>query len=240
MQSRKAIISSLDSLEDKAVLCLDKGKLRAAEGALKKMLRIDSNSLAAHFHLARVYRRTEEYEIALFHARRCLRLNSTERNACLNLGLIYELMGNAKRATFYYKKELSRNPGSPETHWNIGYLYFERRQWLRASKHFRRCFEMGFMFDLEYTVDKLGICYDKLRDVQSYIEVFTRYVQIVPNAGWAFANLGRALLHVKDYKGATLRLATAKRLGRGSSVAGELAHAKKMLRKQREMILHPR
>lgn len=217
-----------DELEDEAVRLLDSGKLRRAERVLKQMLAIDANCLAAHFQLARVYRRAKKYDLALRHARRTLRLSPNERNACLNLGLIYDLMERDRLAALYYKKELARNPESAETLWNLGRLYFKKRRWLNASKYLRRCFEMGFVFDLEDTVDKLGICYQKLHDVRSYIEVFGSYIQLFPNAGWAFANLGRALLCARDYRGAVLRLSRANQLGTRKGVAGELARAKRL------------
>lgn len=218
-------------METAAVRLLDTGRLRRSERVLKQMLAVDPSCLAAHFHLARVYRRTREYERALHHGRRALELNPMERNGCLNLGLIYELMGQDNRAVFYYKRELSRNPGSAETLWNIGRLYFRKHRWLHASQYLRRCFDTGFEYEIEYTVHKLGICYDKLGDVQSYLDVYTSYVQMFPKEPWAFANLGRALLYAKNYKGAVLRLSTAKRLGNKKSVDVQLARAKKMLLK---------
>jgi tetratricopeptide (TPR) repeat protein len=223
---------NLEEMEDEAIRLLETGKLRRAERMLGKILAIDANSITAHFQLARVYWRTGEYERALRHARRTLKLSPEEPNACLNLGLIYDLMGLDRLAIFYYKRELSRNPGSPETLWNIGRLYFRKHRWLQASKYLRRCFEMGFEFEIEDTLYKLGSCYYKLHDIQSYIEVYTHYIQMVPNAVWAFANLGCALLHAKDYKGAALRLGRASQLGIKKSVAVELAQAKKMFLKE--------
>jgi tetratricopeptide (TPR) repeat protein len=226
----RSLFMDQNKLEDEAVRLLESGKLRRAERLLKQMLVSDPRCLAAHFQLARVYRRTREFELALRHGRRTLRLNPNERNACLNLGLIYELLGRNKLAALYYKRELLHNAGSLETHWNMGRHYFKKHQWSRAAKHLRCCFEMRFMTDLEDTVDKLGICYQKLHDVRSYIELFTTYVQIVPNAAWAFVNLGRALLAMNDYKGAALRFSTAKRLGSGNSIAIDLERAKKALK----------
>jgi Flp pilus assembly protein TadD len=57
-------------------------------------------------------------------------------------------------------------------------------------------------------------------------------VEIVPNAGWAFANLGCALLRAKDYKGAILRLKRAVQLGTKNSFTRELNGAKEMLGKR--------
>src|SRR5690349_16717127 len=159
-------------MEDVAVRFLDSGKIRRAERTLKQMLEINPDCLAAHFHLARVYRKTKQYELGLHHARRVLRLNPKERNACLNLGLIYELMGKEKLATVYYKKELSQNPGSSETLWNFGRLAFRKKRWRQASLYLRRCFDYGFLFDIDETVQKLGFCYYKLQDLAAYIALY--------------------------------------------------------------------
>jgi Tfp pilus assembly protein PilF len=67
-----------EKMEDEAVRLFDGGKLRRAERVLKQMLASDPNCLPAHFQLARVYIRTGEYECALSHARRTLKLNPKE------------------------------------------------------------------------------------------------------------------------------------------------------------------
>ena len=220
----------MDKMEDEGIRLLEEGKLRRAERVFKKLLEIDPNCLTAHFQLARVHRRTKEYKDALFHARRTLKLNHNEPNACLNLGLIYELIGQHRLAVLYYKRELSRNSTNPETLWNIGRLYFKKHRWLLASTYLRRCFETGFMFEIDYTVQKLGFCYYKLNDLKSYIDTYASYLQMFPNASWAYANLGSALLRAKDYKGAVLKLSRAKQLGTKKSVAQELERARKMLK----------
>jgi Tfp pilus assembly protein PilF len=92
------------ALEDKAIELLEKGHLRRAERVLKRMLMHDPNHLPAHFHLARVYRRTKQYDLALCHGRRTLRLNPLEKNASLNLGLIYEFIGNDRRRLFIIER----------------------------------------------------------------------------------------------------------------------------------------
>ncbi len=220
-------------MEEKAVCLLESGKLRRAERLLKRMLAIDPDCLAAHFNLARVYWRTEENKRALHHGRRTLKLNPKEANAALNVGLIYEFMGRDKLAAHYYKRELSPYPNSAETLFNIGRLYFNWHRWFRASEYLRRCFDIGYSFRVEDTVYKLGECYCELRDLQSFIDVYRRYLQMVPKAPWAAYNLGGALLRTKDYKHAVLWLTRAKQLGnRKKHVVIELAKAKKMLKKE--------
>ena len=224
--------TNIDKMEDKAVRLFDGGKLRRAEHVLKRMLANDPNCLPAHFQLARVYIRTGEYKCALSHARRTLMLNPKEPNASLNLGLIYDIMGQAKLAAFSYKRELSLYADSPETLFYIGRLCFRQHRWLHASKYLRRCFEVGYLYKVEDTVYKLSDCYYKLRDLRSFIDILTLYLKIAPNASWAAANLGCALLRARDYKRAFRWLSRANQLGVRNSLVDELAIARRMLKKR--------
>jgi protein O-GlcNAc transferase len=218
-----------ESLLDEAESLLEKGKLRRAESVLKRLLAIDGRSIGAHFNLTRVYRRTGQFKEALYHGRKTLQLSPKEKNARLNLAMVYEETGQRRQALRYYKNELARNPNSAETLWNLGRLYFDMRRWLGASKCLHHCFDRGFGFEIEDTVDKLGICYQKLGSLRPYIEVFTRYIEMCPSATWAHSNLGRALLQVGDYRGAVLRLARARRLNPNSGSLADLERAKRLL-----------
>jgi tetratricopeptide (TPR) repeat protein len=227
----KKDISNLDKMVDDAEFLLENGKLRRAERLLKKMLANDPNCISAHFNLARVYIDTKEYDLALRHARRTLKLNPTETNACLNLGVVYDLMERDNLAISYYKRELSRNPGNEVTLWNIGRLYYEKHRWHQASQNLRHCIEVGYLYKDGDTMMKLGFCYYKLRDNQSYIDAYRRYLLLVPRASWAAVNLGYALMRAKDYRSAALWLTRAIQLGAGKDAGAELVRARKMLLK---------
>ena len=221
--------SEINSVENQSVILLESGKMRRAEKLLKRLLADDPASVAAHFNLARIYWRIKQNDLALQHALQTLKHNPNEPNANLNLGLIYDLMGQANLAFRSYKRELTRNPGSAETHWNLGRLYFKRNQWSRASKHLRACFNQSFRFEIDDTIYKLGYCYHKLNALEEYIAVYSEFVAQFPQSGWAFANLGRALLKAKDYKKAALKLIRAKQLGNFKNIDLDLAKAKKRL-----------
>ncbi len=227
----KQLVIDADKMEDEAICLLENGKVRHAERILKQLLVSDPKNITAHFQLALVYLRTKEYKRAVYHSHRTLRLNPQETNACSNLGLIYEVMGRDDLASYYYKKELSHNPNNGPTLWNIGRLYFRKQRWLLASQYLRRSFEIGDLVDAEDTVDKLGKCYRELRDVNSYVDLHRRYLQMVPNASWAAANLGFALSYAKDYRHAVQWLTRAKQLGnKKKSVSAELLRANRMIR----------
>lgn len=223
--------ADVDELEERAERFLDEGKLRRSENVLKQLLKGNPNCLAAHFHLARVYRRTGQYKKGLLHGLKVLTMNKKEQNANLNVGIIYDLLGRHDKALLHYKMELAINPHGMETEWNLGRLYFSHNRWRDASRHLRHCLDAGYAYSLEDTVQKLGFCFYKLRDLDSYIDVYMRYIQLVPDAGWAFANLGCALLRAKDYSGAILRLKRAMQLGTRNSYAREINHARQMLAK---------
>ena len=228
----------LDALEDKAVELLDRNKLGAAASVLLEMLESDKNSLPAHFHLARVYRRLGRFRKAVYHARQTLRLSRYERNANLNLALIYDDTGNVKLAVQSYKRELQINSNSPETNWNLGRLYFRNHQWKRASVCLKKCYDMGFDYCLEDTVDKLAVCYKKRGEIQSYIRLFEDYIRVSPEAAWAYVNLGRALLRAGDYNGAVLKLSRAGKLGAENKVREDLERAKRCRKDSQQVVEH--
>ncbi len=222
----------LEELEDKAVSLLDSGKLRRSERVLKEILELAPCSVFPHFHLARVYRRTGQYQLALFHGRRVLRLNPTKRNACLNVGLIYDLMERDKLAISYYKRELSTNPDSVETLFNIGRLYFGKRQWRKAAKYLRSAFDKRYMFRMADTVHKLGKCYYNFRAAQDFISVHSQYLLMFPRSPWAAANMARALMAAKQYQNAVLSFMRAKRLDPDIDIDEELKSAREAFRKE--------
>jgi tetratricopeptide (TPR) repeat protein len=216
--------------EEAGIKLLERGHLRRAERTFKQLLADDPNCLTAHFQLARVYRNTKQYKLALHHGGRTLRLNPKETNAAFNLGLTYELMGQRKLAILNYRRELALNPDNEEALWYLGRLYFKTNQWLRASRCLRRCFDRTYLDDIENTLYKLGICYNKLNDLPSYIDVYTRYLKTFsyPTEKWAFPNLGYALLLAKDYEGAVFWLSKAKYWGSGA-IDDDLKRASKLL-----------
>jgi tetratricopeptide (TPR) repeat protein len=223
----------LEKVEDEAVSLMENGKLRRAEQLLLRLLESDRNSLPAHFNLARLYRRTKQYDRAIKHARRTLRLNPKEPHAHLNLAMIYDEMGCNSKAARHYLKELRNNPTSPETICYLGNIYFENRQWRKASKLLRRCLDLGFTWNIETIVHQLGVSYYHTRDIQAFIGLYTWYLEIDPRAGWAAANLGGALLHAGDYKRAVLWLAKAHRLTGKPEVFQKLEKARRCLRESR-------
>lgn len=224
-----SVATSIDRMEDLAVGQLDSGKLRRAERTLKGMLLLDADSIAAHFHLTRVYRRLRDYKTALRHGRRVLKLNPGEPNACLNLGLVYEMSGRHKLAERFYRQELARDPHNQETLYNLGRLYFNRKRWIDAAKYLNLCFQSGLQYNIDDTVKKIGQCYYEMGDLAAYIDLFQRYLLLFPKAAWGAANLGGALLRINDYKHGLLWLLKAKRLGCQKSLDAEIRKTRKML-----------
>lgn len=123
----------MEDLEERAESLIELGKLKRAEAVLKKMLQLDKNSLPAHFNLVRVYIRSKQSALAIEHAKKTLRLNPKEKNAHLNLGIAYALAGRESLAIRHLKRELACNAASVETLWNLGDIFFGRKDWKTAS-----------------------------------------------------------------------------------------------------------
>jgi tetratricopeptide (TPR) repeat protein len=222
MQDEAALDSQIEKL-------LDRGKISQARRTLEGILRIMPNSVPAHFHLARVYRRTGDFKRALWHGKKTLKLSPKEANAFLNLALIYHLAGDRTRARVFYRKELKQDPFNAQTLWNLGQLYFEGHQWKKAAACLQRSIDLKFDHELEDTIWKLGLCYQKVRRVDEYISLFEDYLRIAPGAAWAASNLGRAYAHKGDFKHAVLWLKKAFRLSPSGKLEAELSETKAKL-----------
>lgn len=221
-------------LENSTEKLLENGQLRKAERLLKNILASNPNDFDVHFQMARLYRLKKDFGLALQHGLRAFEMNPEEANLCLNIGLIYESAGENVRALQYYKLELLRNPDSGETLFNIGLLYFNLTDWPMATRYLERCFNNGYSFRMEDVVCKLGYCYFRSGNIASYIDIYRDYLCRVPLAGWARANLGSALLLIKDYRGALLNLTRARCLGVRKSVDQKIASAKRHLKVKTE------
>jgi hypothetical protein len=75
-----------------------------------------------------------------------------------------------------------------------------------------------------------------LNKIDMYIQAYEKYLNVVPNSSWAATNLGRALLHDKQYKRAVLWLSKACRLDPKGSLAEDLLRARQALTKSRGKI----
>jgi len=229
--------NNLEELEDRAERLLDSGRISAAEKILKRMLTLDENCVGAHFNLTRVYKRKGAFAQAILHGKRTIELSPRETNASLNLGIAYEGVGDTKRAAACYRKELSRDLLNLPALWNFGQLLFEQHRWKQASRCLQRCFDLGYRHEEEETLWKLGRCYFEMNDVRSFIAAYERYANERPDSSWAAANLGRALLHAKEFQRAGVWLLRAKRLGaRSKDVDEDIQAAKKgagMVRRKR-------
>jgi tetratricopeptide (TPR) repeat protein len=131
----------------------------------------------------------------------------------LNIGLSYEFNKNYRRALYYYKKEIILNPSSQEACYNIGNFFYEKNQWKKAIPYLEKCFESGYKNNIDQTVYNLGTCYYKLRKIDLYILLYSRFLQINNKAAWAAYNLAGAYFDKHQYKRAALMYSKARKLG---------------------------
>jgi tetratricopeptide (TPR) repeat protein len=98
--------SNIKDIENKALSFYDKRVFSKAKRLFLRLLDKDSNNIAAHFYLTRIYCIENNIRKSIYHGLKTLKLNPNEKNANLNIGLSYEFNKNYRRALYYYGSPL--------------------------------------------------------------------------------------------------------------------------------------
>jgi tetratricopeptide (TPR) repeat protein len=205
--------SNIKDIENKAISFYDKRVFSKAKRLFLGLLNKECNNITAHFYLTRIYCIENDIRKSIYHGLKTLKINPNEKNANLNIGLSYELNKNYRRALYYYKKEIILNPSSQEACYNIGNFFYEKNQWKKAIPYLQKCFESGYKNNLDQTVYNLGTCYYKLRKIDLYISLYSRFLEINNKVAWAAYNLAGAYFDKHQYKKAALMYSKARKLG---------------------------
>jgi tetratricopeptide (TPR) repeat protein len=201
----------MDNLFERLSSLYDEGNLRQAQKELQRILKEDPLDVTANFYMALILLRDKRCEEALNHALRVHRLEPHEPNINLNLGCIYECLGDLQRAKRYYKQELHLHPGCGEAWFNLGHRYFEAHQWKRASECFERC--MALKHSVNDISPKLAYCYIKRAEIEKEIALYCELIQLDSNDSWAIQNLGASLIDIGQLDEALSWLLKAKAFG---------------------------
>jgi tetratricopeptide (TPR) repeat protein len=75
---------------------------------------------------------------------RAIRWRPNDPNVYLVQGIYLQLKGDLDAALKAYKKSESLQPNSADLQYNLGLLYFERKQYNLAKVHAKRAYQLGY------------------------------------------------------------------------------------------------
>lgn len=95
-----------------------------------------------------------------------------------------------------YKEILRKDPNNLQANINIGNLYFDTRQDLRAIEHYRKALELDPR-NVNVRTD-MAICYRRKGDPDRAVEELKKAISIDPHHPQSRYNLGVILIHDKN------------------------------------------
>ena len=204
--------NDLNQLEKLAIDKYEKGQFSASARAFEKLAARQNGYALPHFYLSLLYFRKGELAAALTQSKIVLRIDGAMPNARLNLGCIYEKMGNVNLAIRYYKAELVDKPACPQALFNLGYICFQRHRFRHACLYLEKCLRMRH--SLEEVGPMLAFIYSQTthKEPEKEIEMYKRYLESNAESSWALQNLGAAFMDLSKFNLALVYLRKAKQL----------------------------
>lgn len=107
------------------------------------------------------------------------KIDKGSMEANIGLGRVYDELNQDELALKHFYLAYNIDNTNPKLNYYFGNFYYKRNELIKADFHYRRAYTKGYNnnFDLNY---KLGKLYEKLADIESAKEFYTKALRIAP------------------------------------------------------------
>lgn len=139
----------------------------------------------------------KEYDNALLIYNDMLKQDKTSE-LCVNIGAIYKIKGDFKKAVNFYVEAIKINPKNSFSYNNLGNLFKELKDYKLAIRAYTDAIKIN---QKDYNAyNNLGILYETIGDLDKAIIAYKEVVRINPNHAKAINNIAVVLYKQKKYK----------------------------------------
>ena len=172
------------------------GKLDDAAQHFIKALELNPELIEARYNLANVQKLLGQFLESIVNYRMVVRSRPDFQDAFHNLGSALYALGKPDEALASYKQALSSN--LPETHNNIGIIYFDRGEFDQALG----CYQTAIAIKPDYAeaYNNLGMVLRKLGKFHEAADAFNKAIKAKPDYTIAYVNLGDLLMAMERPK----------------------------------------
>ena len=162
------------------------------------MIRIKDTTIKKKFALAAENYQKNNFDIAKDLYIQILKIDQNHILALSNLGVIFEILEDHKKAMSCYQRAIEINPNIAETHSNLGVVFNKLEENQKAIASYQRAIEINPNFTDAH--NNLGALFNKLEEDQKAIASYQRAIEINPNLVDTHNNLGKIFLKLEDQK----------------------------------------
>lgn len=134
----------------------------------------------AHSDLGAAYLQQGKYEIALSEFNEATEIDPSYAPAYNGLGLVYAALGEDAKADASYKKAITLQPKSSESHNNYGSFLCSRKRYDESIKHFLEAIKNPLYSTPNLAYANAGICSARKNDIKNAEIYLNKALQLQP------------------------------------------------------------
>lgn len=170
------------SLIQEAKAALDEDDADAAVRALEQAVRLDANSVEAHFLLGNAYAKKEQFSQAEQRFQRALELDKNHPDARSNLGVVRYRQGKLQEAEEDFRMALALQPKDAEILYNLGGVLVALNRLDEALSQFLKAREVDPLLPEPHL--GLGSVYKLQGEREQAITELKEYVRLSKDPTW--------------------------------------------------------
>jgi len=169
---------------------LKAGRLDEAQAAFEEARQINDLDADVHEGLATITFLRQEYDVAVMHFERVTRLDPRRGSAWINLGAVYNRMGNHQKAAEVLRRAVQIEKKSGVAYYNLGIAYKQLKQWAMAVPAYREAIRLEPRMADAYL--NLANVYTKLNNFAQSVTHYKKALELDPGLERAQRGLERA------------------------------------------------
>lgn len=169
---------------------LKAGRLDEARSAFEEARQINDLDADVHEGLATVNFLRQNYEAAVLHFERVTRLDPRRGSAWINLGAVYNRMGNHQKAAEVLRRAVQIEKKSGVAYYNLGIAYKHLKQWAMAVPAYREAIRLEPRMADAYL--NLANVYVRLNNFAQAVTNYKKALDLEPRLERAQRGLERA------------------------------------------------
>ena len=154
----------------------------------KKAIQVDAGDYDSYIQLGQLFTQQKNAE-ALRYLDAAINTNESIDEAWYARGYYYQLVGNYEKALQNYQKTITINPFHAYAFYNAGYIYFTKKNWPLAIRHFEISFKANDQFEKPGYM--IGLTKEAEGKMEEAITFYKRALQLNPNFELAKEGLKR-------------------------------------------------
>ena len=187
-----------DSLLEQARKCFHKSDHKQAFRLFGEALEHSPDAIEAHEGMATASFLMKDYEGAIKHFKRMTLIKPQDPRPYINLGAVYNRLGDYKQAVDILQRGLQRNRKSSEGYYNLGIAQKNLNQLSMASTAYREAIRLNP--DMAEAHQNLANVYLEMKNNKKAIEHFKKAIAIKPEFERAIRGLACAQEAIDKYK----------------------------------------